>query len=115
MLRVFYGIIALVAAFGGVFVVYEAVSYTDEQRARAPRYWLAFAGSGAALCLVGVGTIAWLLVGGDVPSAVGVLVLATALPSLVQALLHRRLDAERSPLLERLSRVAARRFGDSQD
>ncbi|NUC74870.1 hypothetical protein HTZ84_21640 [Haloterrigena sp. SYSU A558-1] len=108
MLGVFFGFLAVVLAVGGVFCVAEARSYTDEQRARAPRLWRAYAASGAVCCLVGVGSVAWLVTGGTPWTVSGIVSLAAALPCFAQAWFHRTATIDRSPLAERLGEVVAR-------
>ena len=108
MLDVFFGFLSLVLAASGVFCLYEARSYTDEQRARAPRLWRAYAASGVFLSIVGVGTIAWLLSGGSIWTPIGIASIAAALPCLVQARLHQQLDVDRSPLAARVAENVAR-------
>lgn len=102
MSNVLFGAVALVGALGGVAGVYEARSYTRDQRTQAPLLWRAFLGSCVLLCLVGVGSIAWLLGGGTVWAISGILSLACAVPCFVQYRLHRELDIDRSPFTERL-------------
>ncbi|UHQ95425.1 hypothetical protein [Haloterrigena alkaliphila] len=110
MLSVFFGFLSLVLVVGSVFCIQEARSYTDEQRARAPRLWRAYAASGVVLGLVAVGNVAWLLNGGTVWAMSGLASVAAALPCLVQALLHRKLDVDRSPLGDRLAETVARKL-----
>ena len=108
MLGVFFGFFSLVLVIGGGFCVSEARSYTDEQRARAPRLWRAYAASGALCCLVGVGSVAWLVNGGTLWAVSGFVSLAAALPCFVQAWFHRTATIDRSPLAERLAAAVAR-------
>lgn len=110
MLSVFFGALSLVLAIGGVFCVREAYSYTDEQRARAPRLWQAYVASGAFLCLIGVGSLAWLLTGGTVWTVSGIASLAAALPCFVQMLYHRTADIDRSPLSAQFAELVARKL-----
>ncbi|WP_339106483.1 hypothetical protein [Haloterrigena salinisoli] len=110
MLNVFFGFLSLLLVVGGGFSVYEARSYTDEQRARAPRLWRAYVASGAVLCLVGVGSVAWLVTGGTPWAVSGFVSLAAALPCFAQAWFHRTAMIDRSPLAERLAAVVARKL-----
>ncbi|ADB63823.1 hypothetical protein Htur_5192 (plasmid) [Haloterrigena turkmenica DSM 5511] len=110
MLDVFFGFLSLVLVVGGVFCASETRSYTDEQQARAPRLWRAYAASGAFCCLVGVGSLAWLLTGGTVWAVSGIASLTAALPCFVQALYHRTADIDRSPLSEQLAELVARKL-----
>lgn len=110
MLGVLFGFLSLVLVVGGVFGVYEARSYTDDQRARAPRLWLAYVGCSGLLCVFGVGSVAWILNGGAVFAVSGIASIVAALPCLVQYRLHQALDVERSPLTDRLSRTVARKL-----
>ncbi|ELY49481.1 hypothetical protein [Natronorubrum sulfidifaciens] len=114
MLTVMYGLLSLVLVLGGGIVVYDARSYTEAQRARAPRLSRAYLGSGVLLVLVGVTGLLWIASGRSVWTLSAVLVVAAALPSLVQHLLHRRLGLDRSPLENRIRSTSGRTSSDSE-
>ena len=102
MLAVIYGFFSLVLVLGGGIVVYDAQLYTKAQRARAPRLSQAYLCSGVLLVLVGAIGLLWIASGRSVWTLNAVLVVVAALPALVQHLLHRRLNLERSPLEDRI-------------
>ena len=110
MIGVFYGLLATALIAAGVLCAYEARSYTDEQRARATRLWKAYLGCGPLLIVTGGGAIVGLLTGFDVWTIHGLVVLVAALPCLVQYLLHRELEIERSPLGDRIAERVARKL-----
>ncbi|ELY39227.1 hypothetical protein [Natronorubrum tibetense] len=113
MLSALYGSIALVFVLGGVVCAYDARSYTDEQKARAPRLVRAYFGSGLLLSVVGLTSLAWMLAGGSVWTAGILLPAVSALPGLVQYRLHQQLAIDRSPLTDRLSSSVARKLNYS--
>ena len=113
MLIVLYGSLAFVIVLGGIFCAYDARSYTDEQRARAPRLVRAYFGSGLLLSVVGFASLAWILGGGNVWTVAGLLPAVSALPCLVQYRLHQQLAVDRSPLTDRLNSRIARKFNFS--
>lgn len=108
MIDIIYGLFSFVLVLGGGLVVYESRCYTAEQRARAPRLSRAYLGSGVLLVLVGVIGLLWIAIGRTVWTLNAVLVVVAALPSLVQHLLHRRLNLELSPLETRLRSAIGR-------
>ena len=110
MLAALYGFLALVLVLGGVFCAYDARSYTDEQRARAPRLVQAYLGTGLLLSVVGLASLAWILGGGNIWTAATLLPAVSALPCLVQHRLHQRLAVDRSPLADRLNSKIARKL-----
>ncbi|WP_436346905.1 hypothetical protein [Natronorubrum sp. FCH18a] len=110
MLSVLYGSISLVFVLGGVVCAYDACSYTDEQRARAPRLVRAYLGSGLLLSVVGLASLAWIVGGGSVWVAGVLLPAVSALPCLVQNRLHKQLAVDRSPLTDRLGSAVARKL-----
>ncbi|WP_440772595.1 hypothetical protein [Natronorubrum sp. DTA28] len=110
MLTALYGFLAFGFVLGGVVCAYDARSYTDEQRARAPRLVRAYFGSGLLLSVVGLASLAWILGGGNVWTAGILLPAVSALPCLVQHRLHQRLAVDRSPLTDRLSSSVARKL-----
>ena len=113
MLSALYGSIAFVFVLGGAVCAYDARSYTDEQRARAPRLVRAYFGSGLLLSVVGLASLAWILGGGNVWTAAILLPAVAALPGLVQYRLHQQLAIDRSPLTDRLSSSVARKLNYS--
>ncbi|WP_440767278.1 hypothetical protein [Natronorubrum sp. DTA7] len=113
MLSALYGSVAFVFVLGGVVCAYDARSYTDEQRARAPRLVRAYFGSGLLLSVVGLASLGWILGGGNVWTAGILLPAASVLPCLVQNRLHKRLAVDRSPLTERVESAVARKFNYS--
>ena len=114
MLAVIYGFFSLVLILGGGIVVYDAQLYTEAQRARAPRLSHAYLGSGVLLVLVGAIGLLWISSGRSVWTLNAVLVGVAALPSLVQHLLHRRLDLDRSPLENRIRSATGRTTPNSE-
>ncbi len=110
MLTALYGFFALVLVLGGVVCAYDARSYTDEQRARAPQLVRAYFCSGLLLSVVGLTSLAWMLAGGSVWTAGILLPAVSALPCLVQYRLHQQLAIDRSPLTDRLESAVARRL-----
>ena len=110
MLSVFHGLISLLLVGCGVFCATEARSYTDEQRARAPRLIRAYFGCGLVLAFVGIGGLVWIARGGSVWPIGGLASLVAVLPCLIQYRLHQTLPVDRSPLADRLGRRVARKF-----
>ena len=110
MIGVFYGLLASVLIAAGVLCAYEARSYTDEQRARAPRLWKAYLACGPLLIVTGGGAIVGLLTGFGVWTINWLVILVGALPCFVQHLLHRELEIERSPLGDRIAERVARKL-----
>lgn len=108
VLAVIYGFFSLVLVLGGCVVVYDARSYTKAQCARAPRLSRAYLGSGVLLVLIGAIGLLWIASGRAIWTLNAVLVVVAALPSLVQHLLHRRLDLDRSPLENRIRSAIGR-------
>lgn len=108
MIAAIYGLFSLVLVLGGGIVIYDARSYTEAQRARAPRLSRAYLGSGVLLVLVGAIGLLWIASGRTVWILNAVLVVVATLPSLVQHLLHRRLDLDRSPLENRIRSAIGR-------
>jgi len=108
MISIFHGLISLVLVGCGLFCVYEARPYTDEQRARAPRLIQAYFGCGVVLAIVGIGGLVWIARGGSVWPISGLVSLVAVLPCLIQYRLHQFLAVDRSPLADRLGRRIAR-------
>lgn len=110
MLSVLYAVLALALVIGSAFGVAEYRSYSASQRARAPLLSRLFLGVVIAMGGTGAGGLVWIASGGSVWAVGGILAIVAALPCLVQALMHREMDVDRSPFAERVGRRIARKF-----
>ncbi len=106
-------IISCLFLLAGIVGVYETRLYDSEDRTEAPRLFVLYSLTMGLVGLAGAACLLWLLSGRSLDAWVFTpIVIVSAVPTVVQYWMHRKMGRDSSPLPGHVSTRLHERYGD---
>ncbi|GAB7018225.1 hypothetical protein [Halostagnicola bangensis] len=113
MYNVFVAIISCLFLLAGIVGVYETRLYDSGDRTEAPRLFVLYTFMMGLVGLAGAACLLWLLSGRSLDAWVFTpILIVSALPTVVQYWMHRKMGRNSSPLPAHVSDRFRERYGD---